>query len=173
MFTRVVGLYVHSDRSSRPEDTTPMPMLAMPRVDAVTDRGIRQDRRYFRRPDPGRVRPRQVSLIDEGTILRHAERFGPIDRSLVKAQIILEGDVYLPDLLGSRLVFEDGPEFVLSLERDPCFAMDLIAFGLRQAMEGGQQGALARVTADGPIWVGQAVNIEVSSTTPAVVEASR
>lgn len=159
MFTRVTGLYIHGDRSSRPEDGRATPMLAMPRVDAVTDRGLRQDRRFFRRPDPGRERPRQVSLIDEGTIWRHEKQFGPIDRALIKSQIILEGDVDLPGMLGAVLDFEDGPELVLSIQRDPCFAMDYIAQGLKAAMENGNQGALARVARDGSIWVGQAVTL--------------
>lgn len=140
-------------------------MLAMPRVDAVAGMGLRQDVRYFRPADPGRERPRQVSLIDEGTIRRHEAVFGPIDRAFIKAQIILAGDVFLPDLLGAVLSFEDGPELILSKYREPCFAMDLIAPGLREAMQGRQQGALARVTRGGVISLGQ--RVLVLSATPA------
>jgi hypothetical protein len=157
METRVVGLYVHGMRSSQPEDTAPTSMLAMPRVDAVEDMGLRQDERYFRRPDPGRNRLRQVSLIDEGTIWRHEAIFGPIDRALIKAQVILAGDVFLPDMLGAVLSFEDGAELTLAKYREPCFAMDLIAPGLRRAMQDRQQGALARVTRSGVISIGQRV----------------
>jgi hypothetical protein len=138
-------------------------MLAMPRVDAVEGYGLRQDTRYFHLGDPGRDRSRQVSLIDEGTIQRHELRFGPIERSLVKAQIILAGDIYLPDLVGSVLSFEEGAELTLSVERKPCFAMDLIAPGLREAMEPRQQGVLAQVTRGGVIVVGQRVLVRVSS----------
>jgi hypothetical protein len=98
-----------------------------------------------------------VSLIDEGTIWRHERVFGPIERSLIKAQIVLAGDLFLPRLIGRRLVFEGGAELVVSLAREPCFAMDLIAAGLREAMQGGQQGALGQVTRTGVIKVGQRV----------------
>ena len=159
METRVVSLYVHGDRPTRREDTEPTPMLAMPRVEAVEDLGLRQDRRYFRPGDPGRERKRQVSLIDEGTIRRLEQQFGPIDRSLIKAQIVLEGDVFLPGMLGSTLRFEGGAELALTIARRPCYAMDLIKSGLREAMEEDQQGALASVTRTGTIAVGNAVRI--------------
>ena len=157
--TRVANLYIHGLRSTREGDTVPTPMLAMSRVDVVEGRGIRQDTRYFRRADPGRERPRQVSLIDEGTIWRHEALFGSIDRSAIKAQIILEGDVFLPGLLDAVLAFEGGAELTVSFARKPCFAMDLITLGLREAMENGHQGALARVTRSGVISAGQKVQI--------------
>jgi hypothetical protein len=159
----VAGLYVHGARSSDQGDTAPTPMLAMRRVDVVEGCGMQQDSRYFHRGDPGRERPRQVSLIDEGTIMRHEARVGPIDRSFIKSQIILSGDLLLPDLLGSTLEFEDGAQLTLSIMRKPCFAMDLIAPGLKAAMEGGQQGALARVTRSGVVAVGQRVRVLVPS----------
>jgi hypothetical protein len=134
-------------------------MLAMPRVEAVEGLGLRQDRRYYRPADPDRERKRQVSLIDEGTIRRLERRFGPIDRSLIKAQIVLEGDVFLPGMLEAALIFDGGAELTITLARRPCFAMDLIKPGLREAMEADQQGALARVTRTGIIAVGDAVRI--------------
>ena len=157
--TTVAALYIHGDRSSRPEDTAPTPMLAVPEVEAVEDCGLRQDRRYFTPGDPGRERKRQVSLIDEGTIHRHEAVFGPIDRSFIKAQIVLGGDVPLDQMIGTTIIFESGAELTLSKFRDPCFAMDLIKPGLREAMEGGNQGALARVTASGIITVGMAARV--------------
>jgi hypothetical protein len=157
METRIAALYVHGDRSTRPEDTQATPMLAMPSLELVEHRGIRQDRRFFRPANPSRKR--QVSLIDEGTILRHEAVFGPIQRALVKSQVILAGDIRLPDLLGAVLVFEGGAEIALAIEREPCYAMDLISPGLRQAMEDGEQGALGRVTRSGFIAVGDRVRI--------------
>jgi hypothetical protein len=157
--TSVAALYVHPERPARPTDTEAIPMIPVERVDAVTERGLRQDDRYFRRPDIGRERKRQVSLIDEGTIRRHEAVFGPIDRSLIKAQIILNGDFSLPDLVGSDLLFEGGAVLTIALMRKPCYAMDLIAPGLKDAMENGMQGALAMVVADGPIEVGTRVEI--------------
>jgi hypothetical protein len=160
--TAVAAIYIHGDRSSRPEDTEPTPMLAVHEVEAVEGRGLRQDRRYFRRGDPGRDRLRQVSLIDEGTIRRHEAAFGPLNRSFIKSQIILSGDIFLPEMIGATLSFEGGAELVLSIPREPCFAMDFIAEGLREAMQGGQQGALARVTRSGIITAGQRVTLRTS-----------
>jgi hypothetical protein len=162
--TTVSNLYIHGLRSSEDDDTEPTPMLAMPQVDAVLSRGIQQDKRYFRPPDPGRERPRQVSLIDEGTIWRHEAAFGPIDRRFIKSQIVLSGEVFLPDLLGWKLSFEEGAELTLSIYRKPCFAMDLISPGLRESMKEGRQGALARVTRSGVIRVGQRVEILPADT---------
>src|SRR5437868_11516730 len=133
----VAELFIHGDRSSRPQDIGPTPMLSMQRVEAVAGRGIRQDERFFRPADIGRDRKRQVSLIDEGTIGRLEAQFGPIDRRFIKAQIVLSGDVRLPDFLGWVLELQDGPQLALALERDPCYAMDLISAGMKDAMEGG------------------------------------
>jgi hypothetical protein len=155
----IAELYVHGDRSSQRSDTEPTPMQVVRQVDVVEGMGIRQDVRFFRPPDPGRERPRQVSLIDEGTIWRHEALFGPIERSFIKSQIILAGDVFLPSLVDAVLVFEGGARMALSFAREPCYAMDLIKPGLRKAMENGQQGVLARVTASGTIHVGHAVDV--------------
>jgi hypothetical protein len=157
METRIVGLYIHGDISTRPEDRAPTPMLAMPSLDLVEHRGIKQDRRFFRPINPGRKR--QVSLIDEGTIHRHEAVFGPINRSFIKSQIILAGDLRLPDLLGSVLVFQTGAEITLAIGREPCYAMDLIAPGLRAAMEDGEQGALGKITRSGIISLGDRVSV--------------
>lgn len=132
-------------------------MLAMPSLELVEHRGILQDARFFRPADP--TRKRQVSLIDEGTIGRHEALFGPINRAFIKSQVVLAGDVRLPDLLGAALVFESGAEIVLSVHREPCFAMNLIAPGLQQAMRDGEQGALGKVTRSGIIAVGDRVTI--------------
>jgi hypothetical protein len=152
--TSVAALFIHGDRSSRPEDTAPTPMLAIQEVEAVEGCGLRQDRRYFTAGDPGRERVRQVSLIDEGTIRRHEAVFGPIPWNTIKAQIVLSGDMHLPNLIGATITFESGAALIITKMRDPCFAMDLIAPGMREAMQGGQQGALARVTASGIITAG-------------------
>jgi hypothetical protein len=138
----------------------------MPSLELVQHRGIRQDRRFFRPADPSRKR--QVSLIDEGTILRHEARFGPINRAFIKSQVILAGDVRLSDLIGATLMFESGAEILLAIDRDPCYAMDLIASGLREAMMDGEQGALGKVTRSGIISVGDRVTI-----VPAVWDAER
>lgn len=165
METTVVGLYVHGERGTTPADERPCPMLVISQVDAVKGWGLRQDARYFRPGDPGRVRRRQVSLIDEATLWRHEATFGPLDRALIKAQIILEGDVPLPSLTGSRLLFEGGAELTLTQPRKPCYAMDLIVGGLQNAMRDGRQGALAMVTDSGPISVGQKIAVQAPNET--------
>lgn len=161
METRIVGLYVHGDISTRPEDAGPTPMLAMPSLELVEHRGIRQDRRFFRPSNP--ARKRQMSLIDEGTIARHEAAFGAINRAWIKSQVILEGDIRLPDFLGAVLTFESGAAIELAIAREPCYAMDLIARGLQEAMKDGEQGALGRVTRSGSIAVGGGVTISPSS----------
>ena len=157
MDTRIAALYIHGDVGTRPEDTAPTPMLSMPSLELVEHRGIKQDRRFFRPANP--ARKRQVSIIDEGTILRHEAVFGPINRSFVKSQVILTGEMQLPDLLGAVLVFQSGAEISLAIAREPCYAMDLIAPGLRAAMENGDQGALGKVTRSGLVAVGERVNV--------------
>jgi hypothetical protein len=159
MQTCVSGLYVHGPKESRPGDTTPTPMIAVQSVRAVEGMGLEEDPRYFHARRDGRERLRQVSLIDEGTIQRHEQWFGPIERAYIKAQIILAGDVFLPDLLGQRLRFASGAELTLTIYRQPCFEMDLIAAGLREAMQGRQQGALAKVTLTGTIRLGDIVTL--------------
>ena len=169
--TTIVALYVHGERSSRPEDTEPTPMLSIERAESVPERGIRQDRRFFRPADPGRVRKRQVSLIDEGTIRRHEARFGPFDWRFVKSQIVLSGDVRLSEMIGAVIEFDGGPEMVIALEREPCYAMDLIAPGLKNAMEDGEQGVLAMVTRGGELYRGQSVTIRLPAKDTAPREA--
>lgn len=159
MQSRVVNLYVHSSRSSRPEDDKPTAMIPIDAVEAVQETGLREDSRYFRKPPEEYERKRQISLIDKGTLWRLEKQFETIPREFVKAQIVLEGDVFLPDLVGSQLVFDGEAELTISMPRKPCFAMDLIATGVRNAMENGQQGALARVTASGRIVVGSRVDV--------------
>jgi hypothetical protein len=122
--------------------------------------GLKEDRRFFRRPPDDYERKRQVSVIDEGTIWRLEKQFGLIAREFIKAQVVLEGDVFLPGLIGSVLAFESGAALTVAIERIPCYAMDLIAPGMRDAMRNGQQGALARVTASGVISLGDAVQVD-------------
>jgi MOSC domain-containing protein YiiM len=132
-------------------------MLPVSAVEAVATMGLREDVRFFRAQGKGEDRKRQVSLIDEGTIWKLEKQFGSIDRATIKAQIILEGEVRLSQLIGKKLTFIDGATLELSTARVPCFAMDLIAPGVRSAMANGNQGALARVIATGIIEVGDGV----------------
>ncbi|GAC1430590.1 MAG: hypothetical protein NVSMB65_04060 [Chloroflexota bacterium] len=157
--TRVRALFLHGPTGFGDHDTAPIPMIAVQSVEAVAGRGLRGDTRFFgaTRRD-GRENLRQVSLIDEGTVARHEERFGPIPLEVVKAQIVLAGDLRLSDLIGGRLVFGEGDEAAileLTIPRYPCRAMEAIAPGLEEAMKNGEQGALARVRRGGLIRVGQ------------------
>jgi hypothetical protein len=135
-------------------------MIAVERVEAVEGMGLQEDSRYFRRVAEGTDRKRQVSLIDEATIERLERQFGPIPHDCVKAQIVLSGEVFLPDLIDHTLSFESGAAITIAKFRDPCYAMDLIQSGLREAMANGQQGGLGRVVASGEIALGQAVTIQ-------------
>jgi hypothetical protein len=144
-------------------DTEPTPMIAVDEVEAITSIGLRGEPRYMRstRRD-GVENKRQVSVIDEGTLNRHRAQFGEFPLEFVKSQIVLAGDVRLPDFLGREVVFGEGDDAVilqLTIKRDPCEAMDLITPGLRGAMAGGEQGALARVLRGGRIVLGQRVTI--------------
>lgn len=159
MASEVVALYIHSSCSSRPEDEAPTAMVPVTSVEAVEGMGLRDDPRYFRKPPDAYERKRQVSLIDEGTIWRLEKKFGSIPSAFIKAQIVLAGDLFLPDLLDTKLMFDNQAELTVALARKPCFAMDLISAGLRTAMEGEQQGALARVTVGGHITVGSSVEL--------------
>ena len=82
----------------------------------------------------------------------------------MKSQIILAGDIRLSDLLGKELIIGEGEEAAVlqfTIKRDPCFAMDLIVPGLREAMKHGEQGALARVLRGGTICVGQKASLRI------------
>ncbi|HWE61497.1 MAG TPA: hypothetical protein VHB98_07285 [Chloroflexota bacterium] len=162
--TQVCALFLHGPSPTRQGDSKPTPMIAVSHVEAVAGKGLRGDRRYLHatRRD-GKENLRQVSLIDEATLRRHEAQFGPVPWELVKSQIVLAGAVPLCDLLGRSLVFGDGDAgaiLQLTIERRPCFAMDLIASGLRAAMEHGAQGALARVVRGGLIAVGQTITFQ-------------
>jgi|GEM_PF-516809 hypothetical protein len=166
IMTTVAGLYLHGPRPAVAGDAAPTPMVVVPEVEAIARVGLRGEARHMRerRPDEQESK-RQVSLIDAGTLARHAERFGGFPMEFVKSQIVLAGSISLPDLLGHYLVFgaaEDAAVLQLTIRRDPCEAMDLIAPGLRLAMAGGQQGALARVVRGGRIALGQSVTIHMA-----------
>lgn len=161
--TLVSALFLHSPRGAQRDDTTPIAMIPVPHVEAVTATGLRGDKRFFHKTRrDGRENLRQVSLIDEGTLERLRERCGPVPTEMVKSQIVLAGSVRLTDLLGRTLTFgpgEEAPVLQLTIKRDPCYIMDIITPGLQKAMENGEQGALARVVRGGLIMVGQSVTI--------------
>ena len=169
MTATVSALFIHGPQSSLPKDPGPTAMIALDAVHAVEGMGLQEDRRYFRRPPDAHERKRQVSLIDEGTLLRLENRFGLIPRAFVKSQIVLAGDLFLPDMIGTVLRFTSGAELTVAVYRKPCFAMDLISPGLREAMEDGRQGALAKVRVSGVIALGDAVEVLQPATEPALV----
>ncbi|HVC82738.1 MAG TPA: MOSC domain-containing protein [Chloroflexota bacterium] len=161
--TSVRALFLHGPRASEPTDPAPTPMIAVARTMALTGLGLEGDDRYLsatRRN--GSENLRQVSLIDEGTLARLIDRFGPFPLEFVKSQIVLAGDIRLSDCLGHRIRFGEGEDAVileLTIHRQPCYAMDLIHPGLKAAMENGEQGALARVLRGGLIEVGMPVTV--------------
>ena len=161
--TTVSALYLHGPRASAPDDTAPTPMIAVTEIMALMGLGLAGDVRFLKPTRRnGSENLRQVSVIDAGTLARHESRFGVIPWEVVKSQIVLAGDFRLPDRLGSRLIFGEGDGAAileLTIPRQPCFAMDLIYHGLKDAMEQGEQGALARVARGGPIRVGMTVSV--------------
>ena len=161
--TKIVALFLHGPRASEPGDTEPTPMIAVTDVDAIAGIGlVGEPPRHLRLREDGIESKRQVSLIDEGTLKRHYERFGEFPVEFVKAQVVLAGEIQLPNLLGRELVFGEGDEAVvleLTIRRNPCEEMELIAPGLREAMKDGEQGALARVVRGGHLVVGQPVTV--------------
>jgi hypothetical protein len=161
--TTIAALYVHGPRPSMDGDTAPTPMIAVEYVDAIAGVGLQGVARHMRKPGPtGKENMRQVSMIDVATVARHRARFGDFPMEWVKSQLVLAGDVHLPDYLGREVIVGDGDDSVvlqLTIKRDPCEAMDLISPGLRAAMADGEQGALARVVRGGRITLGQKVTI--------------
>ena len=159
--TSVRALFLHGPVGHGLHDAAPIPMIAVQSVEAVAGRGLRGDTRFFKPARRGGGESlRQVSLIDEGTMTRHEARFGALPWDAIKAQIFLAGDLRLADLLGSTLVFGEGDAAAvleLTIQRQPCEAMEVIAPGLREAMKDGEQGALARVVRGGLLTVGQQV----------------
>jgi hypothetical protein len=137
-------------------------MRVVDEVEAVTATGLRNRRYFASTRRNGHENVRQVSLIDEGTLARLEPRFGPIPLAVVKSQIVLAGDIRLPDLSGRDVIVGEGDDAVilqLTIERDPCRSMDLIAPGLCEAMRDGELGMFARVLQGGTIRVGQPVTI--------------
>lgn len=168
MQTTVTELFVHGPRSTQPQDVAPSPMVSVDKVEAVEGMGLREDSRYFRPAVDGTDRKRQVCLIDEATIERLERRFGPIPHDCIKAQIILSGEVFLPDMIENVLTFESGAALRIAKLRDPCYAMDLIVKGLKEAMANGQQGGLARVVTSGQIRVGDSITIQAPIAAAAI-----
>ncbi len=161
--TTVQALFLHGPRPTKPDDAAPTPMIAVARTRALAGLGLEGGERYLsatRRN--GSENLRQVSLIDAGTIGRHIERFGPFPLEFVKSQIVLAGAIRLADYLGCQVIFGEGEGAAileLTIPRKPCFAMDLSHPGLKAAMEGGEQGALALVVRGGEISVGMPVTV--------------
>src|SRR5438445_377549 len=109
--TTVRALFLHGPRPTMDGDTEPTPMIAVDEVEAITGIGLRGEERYMRatRRD-GVENKRQVSLIDQGTLDRHRAQFGEFPLEFVKSQIVLAGDVHLPDFLGREVVFGEGDD---------------------------------------------------------------
>ena len=128
----------------------------------VAEKGIRENKRYFGGVNYGKPSKRQVTLIEREVIQEHADAlqhpgFAPGE---VRSNIETTG-VDLVSLIGRRVqVGEAVLEFVEA--RTPCGKMDALASGLRNLMENGRQGVIARVVCDGIVCVGDAVIPEQS-----------
>ena len=134
-------------------------MINVDLVQAVADKGLAGDERYFGRlgSKTGQPTRRQVSLIERETLAEHAKRLavGPIRPGDARANIETTG-VRLCDFLGKNIRI--GTALLRVYEnRVPCHKMDRVCQGLRALMEDGRQGVLAEVAGSGEIRTGDRI----------------
>jgi MOSC domain-containing protein YiiM len=134
-------------------------MRSLAQLELVEQKGIAEDRRYFGRFSHGRPSKRQVTVIEREEIGEHAaalgvESFAP---GVVRSNIETEGIALIP-WLGRRV--RAGSAVLEFVEpRTPCHKMDELAQGLRELMENGRQGVIARVAVSGIVRVGDEISV--------------
>lgn len=150
----VVSIHLHAT-------TGRAPLRAVESVEAVTDKGLRGDARYFGRRSRSTGGPsrRQVTLIGREVLERHADVLGipAIPPGVARSNIETLG-VGWEGLVGKRVAVGDAVLEVVE-HRTPCEQMEAIAPGLRALMEAPHQGVIARVVQDGWIRLGDAVKV--------------
>lgn len=148
---RVASLHLHPARGGGE-------MRAVQEIQAVQDKGIAGEPRYFGRASrSGGPSRRQVSLIERETIAAHVDTLGlpGLDPGEVRSNIETEG-IDLVALVGKEVAVGSAILY-FSEPRDPCQKMDDLAPGLRAAMENGKQGVIAQVRQSGQIKVGDSI----------------
>lgn len=163
---RIVSLHLHPPIAGEA-------LLPTSEVNAVADKGILENKRYFGRVRNGKPSKRQVTLIEREVIHQHAgalgiDNFGPGE---VRSNIETEG-IDLVALMGRDVqVGEAVLRFVEA--RTPCHKMDALANGLRALMENGRQGVIATVVQGGRICVGDTIRlIEAACADPSPPETN-
>lgn len=124
----------------------------------VTDKGIREDKRYFgRRNREGMPSKRQVTIIEREVLREHAGVLGIADLEPGEARSNIEvSGIDLVSLMGRDV--QVGEAIVRFVEpRTPCYKMDALAQGLRALMENGRQGVIAIVVKDGRVRPGDSI----------------
>ena len=150
----VASLHLHPTESGAP-------LQFVERVEALANRGLRGDSRYFGRVsrETGQPTRRQVSLIEREQIAEHAAALGlaGIAPGAVRSNIETTG-IALISLLGREVQVGEAV-LLFTVPRDPCSKMDAICQGLRSLMLNNRQGVLAQVVRSGTIRVGDVIRV--------------
>ena len=150
----VASLHLHPTESGAP-------LQFVERVEALENRGLRGDSRYFGRVsrETGQPTRRQVSLIEREQIAEHAAALGlaGIAPGAVRSNIETTG-IALISLLGREVQVGEAV-LLFTVPRDPCSKMDAICQGLRSLMLNNRQGVLAQVVRSGTIRVGDVIRV--------------
>ena len=147
----VVALHVHPDDKA-------LPCVEQAVLHLVAEQGIVEDKRYFARKDrQGRPAKRQVTLIEGEQLVAHAEALGLGSLTNAEARSNIEtAGIELVPLIGRR-VRVGGAVLEFVEPRTPCQRMDDICQGLKEMMEHGRQGVVARVVESGEVRPGDPV----------------
>ncbi len=144
------------------------PVLAVPSVLALQDRGLEGDRSALAKPTRAGGHKRQVTLMQAEHLSLIAAWVGrdAIDATLLRRNLVIAGI----NLLSARSLFADQPVHIAIGDQmillatgpcDPCSKMEAeLGVGAYNAMRG-HGGLTARVLAGGTIAVGDAVRVFV------------
>ncbi|WCT74817.1 MOSC domain-containing protein [Sphingomonas naphthae] len=110
---------------------------------------------------PGSKRKRQVTVMAAADWLAAVRELGvPLEWQVRRVNLLVEG-LALPRVTGTLLRFAGGVVLEVTGECDPCSRMDTIAPGLKAVLTPDWRGGITtRVIADGPIALGDRVEIE-------------
>lgn len=150
---RIASIHLHASESGAP-------LQSVLSVEAVAEKGLVGDRRYFGRKSrwTGGPSRRQVTLIEREVLQRHATTLGipPFAPGEARSNFETEG-IDLSQLVGQEL--QIGTLRLAVIEhREPCAKMDALAPGLRSLMTPPCQGVIATVIQSGTATVGDPIH---------------